>query len=163
MLNIDEFKGAFEGAARPTHFQISGMGADRSIGFMVKSAQIPASTLGVIEVPHMGRKIKVPGDRTFAEWPITVINDKKFTLRKHFEDWSTKINDHKKNTGTRDNESIKYDAYVDQLDDAGKVIARYRFVGCWPSEVGAIDLAKDSNDTLEEFPVTIQYDYWERL
>lgn len=162
-MNIDEFKGAFEGAARPTHFSVSGLGADRSISFMIKAAQIPASTLGVIEVPHMGRKIKIPGDRTFAEWSLTVINDKNFTLRKHFEDWSSRINHHRDNTGERDTESIKLDGFVDQLDDQGKVLARYQFVGCWPSEVGQIDLAKDSTDTLEEFPIVLQYDYWVRI
>lgn len=162
-MNIDEFKGAFEGAARPTLFKVSGLGASRKLEFMCKAAQIPQSQVGIIEVPHMGRKIKIPGDRTFEPWNLTIINDRDFEIRKHFEDWSGRINHHKDNTGETNPESIKYDGYVSQLDESGKTIARYRFVGCWPSEVGAIDLAKDANDTLEEFPVILQYDYWERI
>lgn len=162
-LNIDDFKAAFEGAARPTLYKVSGLGADRSIEFMVKAAQIPASTLGVIEVPHMGRKIKIAGDRTFEPWTITIINDGKFVLRKFFEDWSNRINHHSDNTGESNAESYKFDGYVTQLDEKGNTIAQYRLVGCWPAEVGAIELSKDSTDTLEEFTATLQYDYWERI
>ncbi len=43
------------------------------------------------------------------------------------------------------------------------VIAEYKLVGAWPSAVSAIDLAWDSNDTLETFDITWQYQYWERV
>ena len=36
----------------------------------------------------------------------------------------------------------------------------YNFVGLYPSEVGTIDLAWDA-ETIQDFPVTFQYDYWE--
>ena len=41
--------------------------------FFIKAAQLPASTIGFIEVPYKGRKVKRPGDRTFAEWTLTVL------------------------------------------------------------------------------------------
>ena len=59
--------------------------------FLVKAANIPASTVGVIEVPYRGRTLKIAGDRTYEPWTITALNDKGFALRSKFEEWSTKI------------------------------------------------------------------------
>ena len=77
--NISSFAGQFlKGGIRPHLFEVNGtIGpfSDEKIPFLVKAAQLPASTLGLIEVPYRGRKIKVPGDRTFAEWQITVLAD----------------------------------------------------------------------------------------
>jgi len=36
----------------------------------------------------------------------------------------------------------------------------YTFVGIFPVDLSPIDVAWDSNDTIEEFTVTFQYDYW---
>ena len=59
--------------------------------FLIKAANIPAATVGVIEVPYRGRTLKIAGDRTFEPWTITVLNDQNFALRNKFEEWSTKI------------------------------------------------------------------------
>ena len=43
----------------------SGTGAINVLGsYLIKAAQIPASTVGVIEVPFRGRMLKIAGDRT---------------------------------------------------------------------------------------------------
>ena len=34
--------------------------------FLVKAANIPASTVGVIDVPYRGRTLKIAGDRTLS-------------------------------------------------------------------------------------------------
>ena len=47
---------------------------------LCKSAALPASNLGVIEVPFRGRTVKIAGDRTFDTWTATVINDRNFTI-----------------------------------------------------------------------------------
>ena len=83
-----------------TSFQVEGQigpFSDEKIPFLVKAAQLPASTIGLIEVPYRGRKIKVPGDRTFAEWTITVLADGDFDLRNKFEAWSNRIQTHRSN------------------------------------------------------------------
>ena len=38
--------------------------------FLVKTAQLPASTIGTIDVPFRGRMLKVAGDRTFEPWSV---------------------------------------------------------------------------------------------
>ena len=165
-MRIDNFKQALRnGGARPNLFEVTGSfpggGADvDQMKFLIKAASIPAATVGTIEVPYRGRQLKIAGDRTFEAWELTVINTNDFALRNAFEAWSNLIN------GLASNESaVSLDDYyrdwtVKQLDRSGKVAETYNFIGCYPESVGAIDLSHESGDTIEEFPVTIQYQYW---
>ena len=129
--------------------------------FLVKAANIPASTVGVIDVPYRGRTLKIAGDRTFEPWTVTVLNDKGFALRSKFEEWSTKIQALQQNLQTpKTIAEYQSDALVRQYDRQGGVVRSYRFVGIWPSNISAIDLAWDSNDTPEEYTVEFQVQYW---
>ena len=169
VFNVHEFAGAFRlDGARPALFQIDvtnpSLGAaDAIFPFMAKAGSIPASTLTTIEVPYMGRKIKVPGTRTFAEWSVTIINDEDFPIRNALETWTNMINSFQGNLRTFPTSApseYKSVAKVTQLGKTGDVLRVYEFFGIWPSEVGAIALAFET-DAIEEFPVTFQYDYWE--
>jgi len=167
---LSQFAGNFvKGGIRPHLFQVEGQigpFSDEKIPFLVKAAQLPASTIGLIEVPYRGRKIKVPGDRTFAEWTITVLADGDFDLRNKFEAWSNRIQTHRSNvspdaTPLTNTSDIFQDWQIFQLDRAGNRLKAYNFVGCWPSEVSAIDVNFETTDSLSEFTVTLQYTYWE--
>lgn len=163
-MDVTSFKSSFTDMARPDKFRVRGLGFNsQDLEFMCKAAQIPASTLGVIEVPYQGRKIKLPGDRTYAEWTITVMNSTEWNVREYFEDWSNKINNPELNRGVPIINAIKEDAQVEQLDVAGLVIARYELSGCWPSEVSPIELGWETTDTAEEFTVTLAFDYFNRV
>ena len=50
------------------------------VNLLCKSAALPASQLGVIEVPFRGRTVKIAGDRTFDTWTATFFNDSGNTL-----------------------------------------------------------------------------------
>ena len=129
--------------------------------FLVKAANIPASTVGVIDVPYRGRTLKIAGDRTFEPWTVTVLNDKGFALRSKFEEWSTKIQALQQNLQeAKVISQYQSDAVVRQYDRQGAVVRSYQFVGIWPSNISAIDLAWDSNDTPEEYTVEFQVQYW---
>ncbi len=52
--------------------------AQSTLSFMIKSAQLPGSTLGTVPVFYFGREIKVPGNRTFPDFTLTIINDECF-------------------------------------------------------------------------------------
>jgi len=130
---------------------------------MVKAAQIPASTLGVIEIPYFGRQIKVAGNRTYAEWSPIIINDEDFAIRNAMEQWSNSINSAQGNLNTAGGSApslYKSNAQVTQFGKDGSILRVYNFVGIYPTEVAAIDLAWDS-EAIQEFGVTFQYDYWE--
>jgi hypothetical protein len=139
--------------------------------YMCKAAALPASNLGVIEVPYRGRTVKIAGDRTFDTWTATFINDRDFKLRAAFEKWMQGINYHEKNTadyysaGTTGTTSYTTDLIVKQLareGQSGVQLATYKLIGCFPTNISQIDLAYDSNDQIEDFTVEFQLQYWTR-
>ena len=128
---------------------------------MAKGAQLPASVVEPITVPFRGRQLKIAGDRTFEEWTITVINDTGFEVRDAMERWMNGINSHNENTGFNDPAEYQTDLTVEQLDKDGLVLKTYNFRSCFPTNVSAIDLNYDTENTIEEFTVTFQVQYWE--
>ena len=128
---------------------------------LVKAANIPASTVGVIEVPYRGRTIKIAGDRTFEPWTVTVLNDANFVIRSQLENWSTQIQALQQNFQSFDApQQYQTNAIVRQYDRQSEQTRAYKFEGIWPSNISAIDLAWDSNDTPEEYTVEFQVQYW---
>jgi hypothetical protein len=164
-FNLTNFKGAFAAeGARPTLFEadVFGGGIGPDFKFHCKAAQLPGKTIGIVEVPYFGRKIKVHGDQTFAEWTVTVMNEETFNVRNAFERWMSGINAHVRNVKT-DGGYKTTTAQVRQYSKEGTVLKRYNFVGIWPSDIAPIDVSWESNDTIEEFTVTLQYDWWESV
>lgn len=167
-MRIDAFKQALRGGgARPNLFEVtgnfptgSGGGAIENMKFLIKAASIPQDNLGTIEVPYRGRQLKIAGDRTFDSWSITVINTNDFQLRNAFEQWHELINGHITNESAVNLDDYFQDWTVKQLDRSGGVSETYTFSGCFPESIGAIELSHESGDTIEEFEVTLQYQYW---
>lgn len=168
-FNVNEIRSQLTlGGARNSLFQVrfnnpaQGAG-DLKVPFLVKAAQIPASTLGTIEVPYYGRKFKIAGDRVFNPWIVTVINDEDFLIRNSLEEWMNEINNHTTNLrgfGSAAPSQYKADATVTQFSKTGAPIREYKFVGVFPIELNEIELNWESTDQIQEFQCTFQYDYW---
>ena len=175
--NVSSFIQRVGQGVKPNMFMVDvnfpgslGKSADdlETTNIMCKSAALPGSNLGVIEVPFRGRTVKIAGDRTFDTWTVTFFNDKDFKLRAFFEEWANKINTHEANTSELfvPNSSTGYtaDLKVKQLekDDTttGSILRSYTLFYCFPTNVSQIDLAYDSNDQIEEFTVEWQYSYF---
>src|SRR6056300_559755 len=101
MANINDFKAKLAGGgARANQFKVtmpfpgySQVGGEiEELAFLCKTTQLPALTIPSFTIPFRGRQIKIAGDRTYAEWTITVLNDTNFKLRNAFERWSNGIN-----------------------------------------------------------------------
>jgi hypothetical protein len=167
------------GAAAATGGSATGLPSDmkKLAGYTIKAANLPASTIGVVEVPFRGRMLKIAGDRTFEPWTITINNDTAFRLRSAFEKWMECIQLYEENAtalgyGTSPfggtgggSTAVDYLNYmsnmkVTQLDRRGNAIRTYQFYQVWPSNVAAIDLDFGSNDAIEEFTVELQVQYW---
>ncbi|NDA01436.1 MAG: hypothetical protein EBY98_06915 [Acidimicrobiia bacterium] len=170
---ITDFKNRLTGGgARPNLFEVrlnfptgvtSNSGKNDLSNFLVKTAALPASNVGPVEVPFRGRILKLSGDRTFDTWTVTVINDTDFSLRSSFEQWMNLINKHSDATGRTNPSDYMKDAYVDQLDRDGSVLRTYHFHDVFPTNVSQIDLSYDTTDTIEEFTVEFQVQWWEAL
>ena len=132
-----------------------------ALNILVKAAQIPAFTVGTIEVPYKaGRRIKLPGDRTFADWTITVINDEDHVARRAFTAWINLISRGNYESATKSTAKDYYtDLTVSQLKGTGSVQRVYKLFDAFPTDVSGVDLSMDSTDTLSEFTVTFQYQY----
>jgi len=140
---------------------IGGGNPNNQIQFLCKAASIPAVNLGEVTVPAPGgRVLKLAGDRTFDNWELTVYNDATFGLRNAFEKWSNLINDISNNIGPDSLDGYGQNWAVTQLARDGSEVKTYQFVGCWPTAIGAINLSFDQVTAIEEFTVSIAYQYY---
>lgn len=164
-FNINQFKSELVGGgARPTLFQVQitnpvAPGADFKVPFMVRAAGIPESTLGQYTVPYFGRQVKYAGDRTFADWTVTVINDEDFAIRNAMEAWSNFINSHDSNTRALP-QQYKSTGLITQYSKDGSALRTYVFEGMYPVTIDGIQMDWSQTDAIEEFGVTFQYDLW---
>ena len=172
MANIDDFRAKLlGGGARANQFKVTittplGISVGpfdlEKASFMVRSASLPAMTLGEIAVPFRGRQIWIAGDRTFDEvWSTTFLNDTDFQIRNAMENWSNGINDLRTATGVTDPNKYQVDLTVEQLDRGGDLLKSYIFRNAWPTSISAIDLTSDAADAIEEFEVTWRYQHFE--
>ena len=168
ILGVDDFKSKLRGGgARPNLFKATVnfpayAGGDVELtSFLCKSAALPASTIAALAVPFRGRTLQMAGDRSFAPWTPTIINDTDFSVRNAMERWMNGMNGHSTNTGLTNPVDYQADLIVEQLDRDGTTLKTYNFRGCFPTEIAAIDLAYETNDQIEDFGVTFQIQYWE--
>ena len=185
MASMSTFIGKIGQGVKPNQFSVSipypagiadvTAGDDELTNLLCKSAALPGSNLGVIEVPFRGRTIKIAGDRTFDTWSATFFNDKDMKTRAFFEAWLNSINSHDGNASSNPNltgeaagaqgiysTTIK----VNQLErgteaENAQIIRTYDLKFAFPTSVSQIDLAYDSNDQIEEFTVEFQYSFWQ--
>ena len=185
---LEDFKSRLRGGgARPNLFEcviqfpelLKGIDEQvpQDMRFMIKAANLPASNVNVIDVPFRGRNLKVAGDRTFDVWTVTVLNDTDFRIRTSFERWMNLINKHDDNSGLTKPSDYQTDAFVYQLGRTAKnnagtentntqpmpVLKGYRFYGVFPTNVSSIELSYDQADTIEEFTVDLQVQWWDAL
>jgi hypothetical protein len=187
-FNVSTFasQGLPFGGARASLFEVflrlpQGIGeptAEAQFRFVCKASSIPSSTVGQIEVPYFGRKVKMAGNRTFENWSVTVLNDEDFLVRNAFELWSSYINSHENNlrdasviteTGLaayRTTATVRHYAKTGVFaggtndGDAAIPTREYTFVNIFPINIGNIELNWETTDAIEEFTVEFAYDYW---
>ena len=168
-VNLDDFKFADEWD-------------NETFQFLCKAAALPASNVSPISIPFRGRELKVAGDRTFDTWVVTIINDEDFKLRTAFEQWMNGISKLSDGSGATNPSSYMGNATVYQLgrgynqgiqstansgdgDGSGgqtgvPALRSYFFEGIFPTNISQIDLSYDSGDTIEEYTVEFQVQYW---
>lgn len=173
-FNVAEFRSNMIGdGARPNLFSVSlifptvvqnSTKAGQKITFMAKTAQLPGSTIGTVPVYYFGREMKFPGNRSFADWTLTIINDEDFAIRNSLESWMNAMNSHAGNVrsaAAKGSTGYSVDASVTQYGKSGEPLKTYNFVGMFPLDLAPIDLDWGSNDAIEEYTCTFAYQFWE--
>lgn len=177
-FNISNFlgNGLTGGGARPSLFEVfmsfPNIGdiptdVENKLRFTCRATSIPASTVSSVDVPYFGRTIKLAGDRTFADWNVTIMNDEDYTVRNAFEAWHNAINSIVSNLRTLDSTAsgggFKQNATVNQYSKEGGIIKSYTFNGMFPVSVGEMELDWEASNRIQTFGVTFAYDYWEPI
>jgi len=175
-FNVNQFRATLvNDGARPSLFEVimslppilgAGVPLTNDIIFRVKATSLPGDGVSMIEVPYFGRTIKIAGTRTFPDWSFTIINDENFIARRNLETWLNLINGHVSNLRAPQAlaaASYQSDAIVTQFSKAGPPIKSYKIVGAFPTDVAPIDLDWGLGDQIEEYGVTLAYQWWESL
>lgn len=175
-FNINDFRARMTGdGARQNLFEVN-LNAPAWVGFKsdelpfkCKASSLPASTLGTKEVHYFGHPISFPGDRSYADWTITIYNDENFALRNSFEVWLDGMDKHSQagavgsTRGAAGLTNYASEAVVKQYGKEGNVIKTYKFVNIFPTEINAISVDWDDTNNIEQFDVTFKYDYYHAI
>ena len=177
-FNIGKLKSELGGIARPYLFQVQfgptpkllslvfgGASSSEFSSYMVRSASIPAKTVGSVPIPFYGIDLKLAGAPSYGDtWKCTFLVDGAYKIRNIMERWSNQIHS-VSNLGNQTYSSpsdYMGNVFIDQLDESKNVLARYTLHFAWPSTIGEITLAHSSKDQLETFDVDFTYSFWTR-
>jgi hypothetical protein len=165
MANLNEFRNRLTGGgARANQFKVDitspFISDTNALSFLCRSASLPAMTIGEVPVFYRGRQIYVAGDRTFADWTVTVYNDGGWVARSNMENWNNALQEIGNSTvGAQDPSAYYGTIDVTQLDRSDNPLRTAQLVDAWPTNVGEIALAYDTVDAVEEFDVTFRFNY----
>lgn len=167
VFNVENFRTALgAGGSRPNQFQViltapSGAplpgGFARDSSFLVTAASLPGQTIGTAITFYRGREVKMAGDRVFAPWTTTIINDTAMITRTAIENWINSMEDLQNKNGVILPRSYYGDLTVQQLDRNGGVSKVYKFLGAFPTDISEVGLSYDANDQISSFTCTWQY------
>ena len=178
-LGILTFQKAIRGGVRPNLFAVNHAFPDGvtppniagveqnggAVTYMCKSAALPATNVGTVELPFRGRVIKVPGDRTYETWTATFYMDDAFQLRAAYEKWISLTNGVDANVASADIVNTWEDITISQLDKFGGPgaadsglkgsIRDYKLVQAFPVSVSQVSVAYDNNDSFENLMLSL--------
>ncbi len=165
MATIDQFKAnLIGGGPRANRFKVFIPRTGNKIEFLCKAAAIPGSSFGDITIKHMGNTLKLPGDRAFEDWTVSIINDVNFEVRTGLEAHMNEIAGTADSRGSTTLDYLVDRAFVEQLDKADGVLARYEFFNMYPKSIAPITLDYDAGgDSVETFDAVFAFSHWERV
>ena len=174
-FSIDSFKTGISTAtlepARSSLFKFTMSGGPATtlatsfgdIEFLCRATSLPGMTITPIERQYLGRTVKIPGDITFAELAITLVNDTGYALRNGFEVWMAGINSHeanKRHLGSAFGSECATLVLATLEPATASITQSYTFVNAWPTTIDPMELSWDTASDIEEFGVTFAYQYY---
>jgi hypothetical protein len=169
-FNVERFKSALtNGGARPNQFAVqlsfptyvTGQAlAVARAPFLVSVAELPGQTVNPAIVQYRGREVKFVGDRVYAPWTITVLNDAEMSIRTAMEQWMGGMEDYAGKFGRLQPSEYQRDMQVFQLDRNGNALKSYNIVNGFPVDLSPVALDFGANDQISSFTVTFQYQHF---
>ena len=169
-FNVERFKSALtNGGARPNQFAVQlsfptyVASKDLAIArapFLVSVAELPGQTVNPAIVQYRGREVKFVGDRVYAPWTITVLNDAEMSIRTAMEQWMGGMEDNAGKFGRLQPSEYQRDMQVFQLDRNGNALKSYNIINGFPVDLSPVALDFGANDQISSFTVTFQYQHF---
>ena len=160
-FDVTNFNNQYTGDyARPNLFEVEILnlaGTDQYTSKMfVKGGSLPEATVGMVEVPYQNRKLKIPGDRTFADWTATIIQDEGYEVRNQLLDWQRDITGFSEFKSTHTVSAAHRKITIQPYNrDGSQATMHQANVYGWPSAIGAVELSWES-EAVQEYTVTFQ-------
>ena len=131
----------------------------------LKTAQLPGKTIAVQSAPFMGLTFNIPGSVQFdgtTSWQATFYCSQDYVLRDIVESIMKSTFSQRSSTGYMQPRDLQANKIVLSLvNDQFQVIRTYSLLGCFITNVGAMNYSVTGNGALVDLPVTIAYQYWE--
>jgi hypothetical protein len=169
-FNVERFKSSLtNGGARPNQFMVqlsfptyvTGQAlAVARAPFLVSVAELPGQTVNPAIVQYRGREVKFVGDRIYAPFTITVLNDAEMSIRSAMEQWMGGMEDYAGKFGRLQPAEYQRDMQVFQLDRNGNALKQYNIVNSFPVDLSPVALDFGANDQISTFTVTFQYQHF---
>ena len=160
--SLTNFISGFKNPAKTNMYKLVFRGENGAIvpsglDIRAKGAQLPTAEMGIMEIPYKGRKVKIPAERSFSEWTVTVMETNDMNVRRSFEKWMSVMDaedEIKRNTAALST----IDVILLKGDNATPSIT-YTLYGAFPSSLASVDLSFDEQTAPLEYSVTFQYSY----
>ena len=169
-FNVERFKSALtNGGARPNQFAVQlsfptyVTGATLAVArapFLISVAELPGQTVNPAIVQYRGREVKFVGDRIYAPFTMTVLNDSEMSIRTALEQWMGGMEDYVGKFGRLQPSEYQRDMQVFQLDRNGNALKSYNIANAFPVDLSPVGLDFGANDQISSFTVTFQYQHF---
>ncbi|MAB51007.1 phage tail protein [Marinobacter sp.] len=167
VFNVERFKSALtNGGLRPNQFAVQlsfptyvgdAATAVQKSPFLVNIAELPGQIINPAIVLYRGREVKFAGDRVYAPWTITVLNDSQMSVRNAMEQWMNGMEDLQTKIGRLNPAEYQRNVDIFQLDRNGNVLKSYTLLDAFPVDISPVALDFGANDQISTFTVTWQY------
>ena len=160
--SLTNFISGFKNPAKTNMYKLvfrgeNGAVVPSGLDIRAKGAQLPTAEMGIMEIPYKGRKVKIPAERSFSEWTVTVMETNDMNVRRSFEKWMSVMDaedEIKRNTAALST----IDVILLKGDNSTPSIT-YTLYGAFPSSLASVDLSFDEQTAPLEYSVTFQYSY----
>ena len=158
-FNVSNFNNQYTGDyARPNLFEVeilnlAGTG-ENDVKLFVKGGSLPEAKVATIAVPYQNRKLQVPGDRTYADWSATIIQDEGYVLRTALLNWQAAISGFSSMSSTAGVSSSHKKIEIQPFNRDGTASTHLANVYGWPTEIGSVELSWETADAIQEYTVT---------
>ncbi len=167
-FNPTEMMGSLRyGGARPSHFKVEILNpidglAGADIPLRCHSTSQPPSEIGKTPVYYFGRELKLPGDRSYADWTVSFYEDEDYRIRNSFVKWSNACNANVQNRSLyrNINNLISNINFHKLAKDNSTIVKTIVGIGIWPTLVGDIRSGWEMSNQIETFDVTFSINAW---